>query len=334
MYVFDPYFHFHKPYSWVSYDLGNYVYQNDGISKNWEYDAIITGTSMTKDFSTDAINDAFGVDSVRLTFLGEGFRRINDNLEAAFDSNNDIKLVIRGVDPIWFVSDKDFLEYGDYSNYPTYLYDDDWKNDFQYIYNFGIIKNDLFPEIIRTIKGIPAARFDDGIIKIDGDAEEVLAQYERAPRENKEIDPNETMEMMDALKGNIQANVISTIADHPETRFIVFFPPYSIGYWEGLMRYGEGVINRRLEMERYVIEQLLKYDNVEVFSFLDCFEITTDLNNYVVDLHYTYKVSDYMLECMSESKEHMITSENYDEYLRSTYDFYLKYDYDSLFGDS
>ena len=43
----DPFFHFHKPVSSLSYPLVNERYQNDGIARHFDYDAVITGTSMT-----------------------------------------------------------------------------------------------------------------------------------------------------------------------------------------------------------------------------------------------------------------------------------------------
>ena len=43
----DPYFHYHAPLPFVRYELNNDRYQNNGIVKHFEYDAIITGSSMT-----------------------------------------------------------------------------------------------------------------------------------------------------------------------------------------------------------------------------------------------------------------------------------------------
>jgi len=332
MYYFDPYFHFHKPFENVSFSLGNYVYQNDGITKNFDYDAIITGTSMTEHFSTEQANALFGVNSVRLTFLGEGFRRINDNLETAFANNNDIKLVIRGVDPIWFVCASDWLSYGSYDAYPTYLYDTSAINDFNYIYNYDVIKNDLLPTIRRTLSGERAASFDDFDQEEQGSIDKVREKYIRPQKEIKEVTEEETNQMFNDLSENIHDNLISTIENHPNTRFIIFFPPYSTVYWDELMQYGEGVTSRRIVFEQYTIEQLLPYENVEVYSFMNCYDITTDLNNYVDDLHYSPSINTYILNEIAEGK-HRLTSDNYLEYIRNEKSFYLTYDYEKQFGE-
>ncbi len=62
--IFDPYFHYHKPFPFVSYRLYDERYINDGISRHFDYDAIITGTSM-------------GIPSVT-TFLSESLAPIRN----------------------------------------------------------------------------------------------------------------------------------------------------------------------------------------------------------------------------------------------------------------
>ncbi|WP_027206047.1 hypothetical protein [Butyrivibrio fibrisolvens] len=332
MLVFDPYFHYHAPLNGVSYSVGNEVYKNDGICKNWEYETLVTGTSMTENILIEQVNEVFQTSTVRATFYGEGYRRINDNLITALDHNKDLKRVIRCVDPIWFVCDWDFLEYGSYDAYPTYLYDEDWTNDFSYIFNMNIIRNDLVPMIWNTVTGAPSVSFDDRIIYDEGSIDKVKEKYVRPAKEIKEIDPEETINMMECLERNIEINLISTIKENPDVSFIIYFPPYGLFFWDSLMQQGSDVVKRRYEMEEYVIQQLLECDNVELYSFLDCFDITTDMNNYVDDLHYTAKISEYIINTISVTKEHRLTKDNYEEYLERSRSFYLSYDYDSVFG--
>ena len=46
----DPYFLFHKPISGISYQMDNERYQNYGIARTFDYDAVIVGTSMSENF--------------------------------------------------------------------------------------------------------------------------------------------------------------------------------------------------------------------------------------------------------------------------------------------
>ena len=40
MIIVDPYFHYHKPFSFLSYRLYEERYVNDGISRNFDFDAM------------------------------------------------------------------------------------------------------------------------------------------------------------------------------------------------------------------------------------------------------------------------------------------------------
>ena len=51
----DPYFHYHKPLSFLSYRIYEERYVNDGISRHFTYDAVITGTSMAQNFKTSEL---------------------------------------------------------------------------------------------------------------------------------------------------------------------------------------------------------------------------------------------------------------------------------------
>lgn len=49
----DPFFHYHKPHTEkYFYYLDNQRSQNDGIIKRFDYNMLITGTSMTENFKT------------------------------------------------------------------------------------------------------------------------------------------------------------------------------------------------------------------------------------------------------------------------------------------
>ena len=61
----DPYFHYHKPLPFLSYRIYEERYTNDGISRHFTYDAVITGTSMSQNFKTSELDELFGTQSVK-----------------------------------------------------------------------------------------------------------------------------------------------------------------------------------------------------------------------------------------------------------------------------
>lgn len=133
MYRIDPYMHYHKPDTeGYFYSLNNQRSQNDGITKHFEYDALITGTSMTENFKTSEMDALFACNSIKVPYSGGSYKEINDNLKVAVENNPNLKMVVRGLDMGRFLDDKDVMRY-DLGTYPTYLYDSNPLNDVQYI---------------------------------------------------------------------------------------------------------------------------------------------------------------------------------------------------------
>lgn len=328
----DPFFHYHRPIDGLPYlyESGIEAYMNDGILKNFDYDAVVTGTSMTTNFKTEEINELFHVTSVRATYKGEGFACIHEGLETAISRHPDLKLVIRGLDEIWFISEKDW--YGK-EEYPTYLYDDIPWNDVRYIYNADVLLHHDIPLLQRALRHDPVTSMDDdryGFALAPITREQCLANYQRPSKDIKAIDPEETKMFFDMLEENLEENVIADIRDNPDITFYIFLPPYSILYWDSLNQSGVDVIKRRLDMERFAIEKLLLYDNVRLFSFHNNYDLICDLNNYTDKIHYISDINSRILRWMKDGR-YEITADNYMDYMEEITDFYCHYDYDAIF---
>lgn len=330
MIVVDPYFHYHAPLKGLSYTMNDSVYTNDGITKNFDYNMVITGDSGTTGFSKVVADELFNAKSIRVTFLGEGFKRINDNLQVALDAN-DVQIVIRDIGTLFFVTDEDWLGYDEY---PEYIYDDDLWNDVYYVLNGEILCNTLIPELVRTIKKEQVKSFDEYIYQYGkvGDREIVLSSYERKPKENKEISEEETEEMFYMLDKNLQKNVIKIVEENPDVTFYLFFPPYSILWWDQFNQSGSGRLERRIQMEQFAIEKILPYDNVRLFSFNAEDELICNLDNYVDDIHYSSDICTQIMVWMKDGK-YELTEENYMGYIDNLYEFLCSYDYDAIFEE-
>ena len=96
--VVDPYFHYHKPFSFLSYRLYEERYINDGISRHFDFDAMITGTSMAQNFKPSEMDRLFGTHAVKETFSGAGYQELSENLERALKRNPELKTVLWVVD--------------------------------------------------------------------------------------------------------------------------------------------------------------------------------------------------------------------------------------------
>lgn len=331
IYCIDPYFHYHRPHKAFFYMLNNERSQNDGILRNFEYNAILTGTSLSQNFKTSDVNQLFHVNCVKVTFSGSTFKEINDSLARAFRYKDDIKLVIRDIHYGKIMENKDLMR-EDLGEYPTYLYDDNFYNDVKYLLNKDVLLNRcgvILHNYFRGGKG--------GITSFD-QYSNWMKRYEKKwgkdfvlrgrkhfnrPRKLVRLSNEEKQTIIE----NVQQNIVDIAQAHPETEFYYFIAPPSIVYWG--IEYERGKIDYRIEAERIFIENILSCGNIKLYSYNDDFRIVTDLDNYKDLSHYGEWINSYILEQMKAGKG-LISKDNYKAYLERERNFYNNYDYKSL----
>lgn len=322
----DPLFHYHKPLPGYGYPLDNERYQNDGITRNFGYDSIITGTSMVENFKTSEADRIFGADFIKVPFWGSRYKETNDNLQRAYDAGKNLVYVIRCLDYTMLVLDKDaYMEEG---VYPTYLYNNNPFDDVKYVLNKEILLTYTRHVIKYTEVGNKTTSFDEYQNWNDDytyGAETVLPSYTLGEKVETEQELSEDEAVM--INENIRQNVTDLADAHPETTFYLFFPPYSICYWDTLNN--DGQINWRIDAEKIAIEEILKHPNIRLYSFCDDFELICNLDNYRDQAHYGEWVNSWILEWMHDG-EHLLTEEDYEGYIETIRKFYNSYDYSQL----
>lgn len=334
--LIDPYFHYHAPLDDFSYTLSNERYQNNGIVRNFEYDAIITGTSMTENFKTSEMNQLYDVQAIKVPFSGGGYKEISDNIQVALSNNTKVKIVVWGLDTNHLIADKDAPFHGIADQgyvYPHYLINENPFDDVVYLWN-----KDILFEVVDTVEYTKAGKkttsFDDYGYWYDAyidefGKEEVLSGYER-DRNKVEALGGLTEDKRQIVKENVKQNLGDVVNTHPNVKFIFFIPPYSICWWDAADRKGE--ISNYFDALVILAEELLQYSNVELYCFSNNYEIICNLENYKDAIHYSADINSKMLNWM-RNKEYLLTEQNYQEYFSEIQEFYLNYDYDSIFTE-
>lgn len=321
----DPYFHYHAPNANISYRLYEERYINDGIGRNFSFDAIITGTSMVQNFKTSEMDELFGTKAVKMPFSGAAYKEVSDNLSRTLKRNPDV------TDVVWCLDYNGLMRQYDvelYDGLPEYLYDDIMINDVSYWFNKTILYRGTFQNVLMTLKKEPPDTMDEySAWQYETGLEHILLSYEPATKvavQREEMNNWETA----TLKETLERNVLSVTRAFPDTVFYIYFPPYSIIYWDE--EYRKGTILPQIEAERLASEILLQEDNIRLYSFFENTDLICDLGYYNDKFHYSAEINSRILQWMAE-ESYRITERNLESHIEAMEDFYTAYPYDTLF---
>ena len=323
----DPFFQYHKPLAWFPYLVDNQVNQNPGLAKHMDYDGILIGSSMTASFNTDWFEELMGMKTQKLSYNGSYPKDLSNIMQLVFDAKGDqVKAVYMAVDQSTFSADPEETKFP----VTDYLYDDNVFNDVPYLLN----KDVLLDYIMRPLADRKDASDWAELYKPWWTDEyynkaNVLMYYEAA-EEKQEEEALAADYFKDAVEENLQKNILPYIEAHPETEFYIFYPPYSILFWNDVTREKElEAVIGRLE---YMTERLLNYENVHVFNFLGKEDIICNLNNYADYMHYHKNVCRYITECFATG-ENELHSENYGQAFDEIRALAMSYDYSAIWDD-
>ena len=324
-YIIDPYFHYHAPFSGIKYRLYEQRYINDGIGRHFEYDAIITGNSLSENFKTSEFDELFGTNSIKLPYSGAGYKEIWENLERALERNGNVKKVLVALDFDDLIRDKNWIRYEDY---PEYLYDDNGWNDVSYLWNKEVFYQGTLYNLLMTLLGQESTTFDEYASWQYGTGGEKVMRHIDYIRKPEEVKKQEyTVEDEEMIRENIQSNIIRIVEKYPDTEFYLYFAPASIAQWCNWNN--QGTVSYRILAEKTAIEELLKREQIKLFCFFEKQEWICDLDNYSDTIHYTPMINSTILQYISE-ENYRITKENYQKHIEESLEFYVNYDYLSL----
>lgn len=323
--IVDPYFHYHAPLDGIHYRLYEQRYINDGITRHFEYDAIVIGNSLSENVKTSQVDELFECNSIKLPYSGAGYKELWESLERAVSYNPDVEKVIVFMDTEDIVNDKDYMRYTDY---PEYLYDDSVLNDGAYLWNKNIFCQGTLYNILMTVTGKESTTFDEYSAKDGETGDEIVLPLigeitEYAPSEAKVYGEEDCKTVTE----NIQENITSVVKNNPDIEFYLIYCPPSIARWGKYYRWRE--VSYRIDASQTAAELLMKEENVHLYGFQDEFDLVCNLDNYTDTIHFTPEVTEYILSTVAANQKEL-TEDNSEEYFESLRDFYIDYDYLAL----
>lgn len=321
----DPYFHYHRPFSFMSYRLYEERYTNDGIGRHFDYDAIITGTSMSQNFRPSEMDALLGTKAVKMPLSGAGYQELSENLERALKRNGQVKTVLWAIDYNGLLRPYDWEKY---EEYPDYLYDNNPFNDVSYVFNKSIFYHGVMSNVIMTLLGQPSTTMDEYSAWVNETGlRHIMFSYSREDQKPAEENGFGEKEL-DMVTQTVQKNIIDVVNQYPDTEFILFYTPYSICYWDAMNI--QEVIFQQTEAERTATEMLLKCPNVKLYNFFDQYDVICNTDYYNDTAHYSAEVNALILNWIAEDTG-LLTEENYLQRLSEERSFYTNFDYDSIY---
>lgn len=335
----DPFFHYGPRKPWFFYRLNDQRSQNDGITRFFDYDSIVTGTSMAENFKTSLFDELFDADAIKVTYSGATYKELNDNLEVAYESGHSPRYVFRPIDYSLLLKDKDEMRL-DMGEYPVWITNKNPFDDVKYLLNRDVILSYVAPEILGYLRGDEPGYTSFDEYSYNGnvneyDRELVLSVKWVFNPPEKEIEVSD--EDITMVRDNVEQNVVSLAREHPETTFIYFFPPYSMAYWGAIRE--EGNLSRYLYLVKMAAEQMLECDNIHVYCFGFEEDVTSDLSLYRDVAHYCPEINDLIMEKIAlleldrgaeDTDRLRITGENIDTYFDDLREYLENFDYNSL----
>lgn len=327
----DPFFHYHAPLKGFPYLVDNQLSQNPGMASHMEYDSVILGSSMTVNFQTTWFQELMGLNTIKLSYSGAYPKDQANIMDIIFKSDNNkgdkrIKKVFLGVDVITYTGGVEETKYP----IPEYLYDENYLNDIKYVLNKDVILNYILRPVAdpepTDLSNVYASWWTEEYYS----EQWVLHNYASPEKVEEKTLPDA---YLPSTKKNLDINICPYIESNPETEFIIFFPPYSILFWNDVIM--ENHLDATIEEYRYIAERLNAYENVKVYFFPDQEEIICDLNNYADYSHYHPQFNRYMTECFANGeclvrKEGAGDGKTIEEYLEHMREIAESFDYEEL----
>jgi hypothetical protein len=291
----------------------NQRYQNPGLARNFEYETVIIGTSHAENFEPRDVLRVLGEHSLKLAISGSTAREQRMILELAIRTGR-VSHVIWALDHIAFKRPADQLGTRA-AEFPEHLYGEGRWAALRTV-GLYLLSLDSLGLSARSLLGIGHRELET-LNSWHADYEfseaRALADWHRRGAILDRFNLDATRRYgptASQSQASIRANLVPVMRAHPEIRFDLFFPPFSILAYLADHRAWPGAYPERQRYKAFVVEATADLPNVRVFDFQGQRPITHELDNYKDLEHYRIEVNDYVLRSIASGR-HRVDAPGY-----------------------
>ena len=308
-YRVDPFQQYRKAERWPARFYNAWQrYENPGIAKHYDYDTIVTGSSLMECVIPEDVDRAMGGRTINLSI----------SAQTAYDAGRLLGTALRTGKPRRIIMNLDYNAFsgapdrsGFAEPFPGYMYDDTRLNDLPYLLGIDTTRKSL-----ETVLGLHWSRFNSDPARMwywmDGHqffAAKAVQGLDPANLNARFRQPQRTLE---GMKASFEANLVPLIEKYPGTRFSFVYAPYAILVWMDFEQRGQLEIT--LAFREWLFERTRRYANVEIFDFHAEPSIVMDLDHFTDIYHYSPKLSRGIIQAMAEGRykltREMVTGNN------------------------
>ena len=284
----------------------NVSYCAPGLIKNYDYDTIMIGSSMTQNFDMSVFRSELDCSPLHIGIGGMSDEEMVEYIQLA-NRVGKAKTYYLGLDIATFRNESE-------SKTIQYLMKDDLISDLQYTISYESLFRFLpidvvFSTFIKLGKTLPESyqyRMQVDRIGYWGHEFKYGTDIVWNGRKTGDyaVSKVDTTDLYNRLIDGID-NFFSKL-DLRNSKYIFFFTPYSSLFWCDAQ--DAGYFEDYLNAEEYFIKKATEKGAI-VYDFQGD-ELTMDLDNYKDTTHYSPQINNWMTKCFDEGKN-IVTPENY-----------------------
>ncbi len=289
--------------------------QNAGLIRSQQFDTAFMGTSLAIHFRQSDIDRMLGVRSLKLTMTGSNSHEQSFVLAAALEHGP--------ARVIWQMDDWTFRDAPEIDSdiyLPADLYRRNARGIAGYLFSGAMARESLWilARSIRSLRPVVARLTSDILFKFpvsdvddintlepDVDvaaaynAKKAMAAFTRI------TDPVRSSYLAEGydyatMVRQFEQDAIRLIANHPDVKFDIYFPPYSILQFVAMRDAAPATLKTVYDFSAYAFPRLTQFPNVRLHDFRVAGKITHDLNNYGDVIHHSPLVDQKVLSWLAE----------------------------------
>ncbi len=298
-FIVDPHYRYRKPffYDTVYYELyatAPYFLANE------DYDTLMLGTSMVRNFFINEIDDAFNGTSLKLAAAGGTPTDLKKFFDIALKSKKDkLKQVVLSLDVYSLNKSSDEAHYKEFE----YMYLPLLSEEYRYFFSrqtfsnmLYLLKRKMSPKRHRKYQTDRNRMFSNDYEGKPYGLREVL--MEAAANEFHKHTPTPYDKAL--YNWNMSENILPMIDNNPQIKFTIYFPPYHIYCWCLSERFEQA--DDLLKERTMAAKELLKRKNVILHDLQSARDIVCNDQYFNDTQHFSFAAGSKVLEKIKSGK--------------------------------